>query len=84
MIKNWQAASAAVLATIGILAAIGFLSPSSRAEKTENAIIHIDDRLNGHDIDIVGMKKDIDYTARGIEALLENQGLTPRRTRRSR
>lgn len=84
MMKNWHAAAAATLATLGILGALGFLSPASRAEKAEKAVaeVRVDvekvkERVAVHDIDIAIMKKDVDFAARALDALLQKEGLVP-------
>lgn len=88
-IKTWQAAAAAALATVGLAVAIGFKTPGANAAATEkrvdaveNDVKALTEKVAGHDVDLAGMKRDIDYAARGIDALLQKEGLVPAPRRR--
>lgn len=88
-IKTWQAAAAAVMGTVGIAVAIGFKTPGANAAATEKRVDAVEsnvkalsEKVAGHDVDLAGMKKDIDYAARGIDALLQKEGLVPSARRR--
>lgn len=87
--KTWQAAAAAIVATLAIAGAIGFKTPGANATATENRVSSVEGdvkalagRVAQHDVDLVGIKRDIDYAARGIDALLQDRGLAPSTRRR--
>lgn len=88
-LKTWQAALAAAVSVIALMGAIGFMAPGSRAEKNEKAIVEVRSEIKAEheknasqDVDIATMKKDIEFTARGVDALLQKEGLTPAPRRR--
>lgn len=88
-IKTWQAVAVAIAATLTIAAAIGFKTPGASAAATERRVdaVELDvkaivTRVAAHDVDLAGMKKDVDFAARALDALLQKEGLAPSPRRR--
>lgn len=87
-LKSWQAGVAVAIGLFGLIGLFGFVTPSSRAEKNEKGISEIKQDLviktakdAEQDLHIAVMQRDLDFAARGIDALLRDRGITPRSRR---
>jgi hypothetical protein len=67
MIKNWQIVASAIVATLAILAVLGFNSPANADAKVEKRLDVVEMRLSEQAVINAENKKDLSHIKEGVD-----------------
>lgn len=67
MIKNWQIVASAIVATLAILAVLGFNSPANAVAKVELRMTAVEMRLSEQAVINAEVKKDLGHIKEGVD-----------------